>query len=101
MAADRSLLFFQQPHLFAEKNSWYYRYNIPDMRALSESMLQAKASNWRDLLRASELLQSTKLRVDVLALLQNYDTMEDLKIEEGDEEGQDEMALEFPELQQV
>lgn len=45
------------------------RYVIPDMKLLCENMLVPSESNWLDLLRAAQLLNSLRLELQVMAFL--------------------------------
>lgn len=45
------------------------RYVVPDMKLLCENMLVPSESNWLDLLRAAQLLNSLRLELQVMAFL--------------------------------
>ena len=52
---------------------------IPDMKLLCENMLVPSASNWLDLLRAAQLLNSLRLELQVMAFLKgNFSVLQGL-----------------------
>lgn len=62
------------------------RYVIPDMKLLCENMLVPSESNWLDLLRAAQLLNSLRLELQVMAFLKtNFSVLQGLyqNTEEG------------------
>jgi hypothetical protein len=71
------------------------RYVIPEMKLLCENMLVPSESNWLDLLRAAQLLNSLRLELQVMAFLKVnftvlrglYDTAPALSDEAGSKKG--------------
>jgi len=55
------------------------RYVLPDMKLLCENMLIPSESNWLDLLRAAQLLNSSRLELQVMAFLkENFSVLQGL-----------------------
>ena len=56
-----------------------YRYTMVDMKLLCENMLVPSEHNWLDLLRASQLLNSVRLELQVISYLKdNFHVLESL-----------------------
>jgi hypothetical protein len=63
----------------------YLRYVVPDMKLLCENMLIPSESNWLDLLRAAQLLNSLRLELQVMAFLKtNFSVLQGLYQNSGE-----------------
>ena len=86
------------------------RYHLDDMKVLCESMLVPSESNWEAILHASELINSSTLKRDVLRFLREnlslvtsmrveaMDTASDTKEVQSNEEAVQSLSAQYPDL---
>ena len=48
------------------------RYHVMDMRCLCENMLATTSRNWRDILRVSDIVKSSHLKVDAMCFIRDH-----------------------------